>query len=471
MHADALIVGAGSAGSILASRLSEDPSFRVVLVEAGPASSADEEGVRDGYRLPIGPGSQIATYYWATLTSTGDQAELVRGSVVGGSGAINGGYFVRGRPADFDGWSVPGWAWVDVRDHFREMETDRDFRDDPLHGSSGPIPIGRRSEQSTAGRELADRAIKAGYPAVADLNGKAGVGVGLVPLNIDSGMRIGPARAYLEGAGWRPNLAVYSSTRVLRVLCGGGRATGVQVAVGSSVRTLTADRIILSAGAIESAKLLLLSGLGPADDLRAVGVDPIVDLPGVGTRVMDHAEWVLDTGDGGQSGYPVLDTVLHTDRQMGVEVRPYTTGFAAMAGAQVNGADARQIGVALMTPRCRGRVELRSTDPAVPAYIDLRYDSETADMDRLRDGVRLVSELYGRRFGGPRWSTSQHLCATAPMGNDEDKYAVVDKYCRVRGVDGLFVIDGSIMPTIPSRGPAATIAMIGHRAARFVAWS
>ncbi|MEU9804909.1 mycofactocin system GMC family oxidoreductase MftG [Mycobacterium sp. NPDC050853] len=465
------MVGAGSAGSILAGCLSEDPSFRVVLVEAGPPSSADEAGIRDGYRLPIGPGSEVATYYWATLTSTGDQAELVRGSVVGGSGAINGGYFVRGRPADFDGWSVPGWSWADVREHFRAMETDRDFRDDPLHGSSGPIPIGRKHEQSSAGRELMGFAAKLGYPVVADLNGAAGVGVGLVPLNIDSGVRVGPARAYLEGAGWRPNLAVYSGTRVLRVLCNGGRATRVQVAVANSVRTLTADRIILSAGAIESAKLLLLSGLGPADDLRAVGVEPVVDLPGVGTRVMDHAEWVLDTGDEGQPGYPVLDTVLHTDRQTDIEIRPYTTGFAAMAGVKVKGPDARQIGVALMTPQCRGRVELRSADPAAPVYIDLRYDSEAADMDRLRDGVRLVSDLYGRRFGGPRWSTSQHLCGTAPMGNDGDTHAVVDKYCRVRGIDGLFVIDGSIMPTIPSRGPAATIAMIGHRTAQFVAWS
>nr|WP_255801155.1 mycofactocin system GMC family oxidoreductase MftG [Mycobacteroides abscessus] len=464
------MVGAGSAGSILAGRLSEDPSFRVVLVEAGPASSADEAGVRNGYRLPIGPGSRIATYYWATLTSTGDQAELVRGSVVGGSGAINGGYFVRGRPADFDGWAVPGWSWAEVRDHFRAIETDRDFQDDPLHGSQGPIPVGRRHEQSSAGTELMDLAVNRGYPVVADLNGSAGTGVGLVPLNIDSGIRVGPARAYLESAVWRPNLVVYSGTRVLRVLCSGGKATGVQVAVGNSVRTLTADRIILSAGAIESAKLLLLSGLGPADELRAVGVQPIVDLPGVGTRVMDHAEWVLDTGEQGQQGHPVLDTVLHTDRSMGLEIRPYTTGFAAMAGAVADGVDARQIGVALMTPQCRGRLELRSTDPAAPVYIDLRYDSETADMDRLRDGVRLVSELYGRRLGGPRWSTSQHLCGTAPLGNDRDKHAVVDKYCRVRGIDGLFVIDGSILPTIPSRGPAATIAMIGHRAAQFVAW-
>ncbi|RIR82710.1 mycofactocin system GMC family oxidoreductase MftG, partial [Mycobacteroides abscessus] len=199
-------MGAGSAGSILAGRLSEDPSFRVVLVEAGPASSADEAGVRNGYRLPIGPGSQIATYYWATLTSTGDQAELVRGSVVGGSGAINGGYFVRGRPADFDGWAVPGWSWAEVRDHFRAIETDRDFQDDPLHGSQGPIPVGRRHEQSSAGTELMDLAVNRGYPVVADLNGSAGTGVGLVPLNIDSGIRVGPARAYLESAVWRPNL-------------------------------------------------------------------------------------------------------------------------------------------------------------------------------------------------------------------------------------------------------------------------
>lgn len=456
---------------MLAAELSSDPSFRVVLLEAGPQpTGAVSERLRDGYRLPVSPGSGAATYYWATLTSTGDQAELVRGAVVGGSGAINGGYFVRARPADFDGWGQPGWHWSDVREHFKAIETDRDFVGDPEHGDSGPIPVSRRRELSRAGTQLMELAAKNGHRVLADLNGVAEAGVGAVPLNIDSGVRVSPARACLDPVAWRPNLMLYPGSRAIRVLFEGGRAVGVQAMVGGGVRTLTADRIVLSAGAIESARLLLLSGLGPADDLRSVGIAPLVDLPGVGSRLMDHPEWVLSAGEAGEPGHPVLDVVLHTDRQAGIEIRPYTTGFASMSGVHVDGPDDRQIGIALMTPECRGRMELRSADPRSPAYIDLRYDSETSDMDRLRDGVKLVTDLYGR-LGTPRWSTSQHLCGTAPMGHDDDKFAVVDKYCRVRGVDSLFVIDGSILPRIPSRGTAATIAMIGRRAAQFVAWS
>lgn len=474
-HADALIVGAGSAGAMLASRLSDDPSFRVVLVEAGPAPCGDlEAATRDGFVLPIGVDSQVVMRYPARLTATGERADLVRGQVVGGSAAVNGGYFIRGRPVDFDAWAVPGWSWRDVRRSFVQIETDRDFPADPLHGRNGPIPVRRSRIQSRAGTELMQLACSAGYRAIDDLNDESVSGVGLVPLNIEHGVRMGPARARLARVALRPNLTVHPHTRALRVLFDGDRAAGVMVcgsnSVGASVRFLTAERIVLSAGAIESAKLLLLSGIGPADQLRKVGVRPIVDLPGVGTRTMDHPEWLLDTGERGQPGRPVLDTVLHTDRDFGIEIRPYTMGFNEMIGHSST-RDNRRIGVALMTPRSRGTLRLSSANPSAAPRIDLSYDSAQQDIDRLREGVALVSELYGRRFEAPGWSTSQHLCATAPMGIESDEFAVVDQACRVRGVDGLFVVDGSIMPVAPSRGPAATVAMIGNHAARYVSAS
>jgi len=476
LHSDVLIVGAGSAGSVLAERLSADQRCRVTVVEAGPSPSDPRvrTQISNGLRLPIGTASSVVRRYPTTLTDDPRrQAQIMRGSVVGGSGAVNGGYFCRGLPTDFDDWGLADWTWADVLPHFREIETDLDFANS-LHGSTGPIVVRRVPEFDGCTASFVSAASDAGYRRLDDLNGATleaplPAGVGAVPLNINGGTRVGPGGAYLKPAMARTNLALLTNTRVRRVRTAGGRAVGVDcVGPGGGV-DLTADRIVLSAGAIGSAHLLMLSGVGPQSMLRAVGVPVVADLP-VGVACVDHPEWVLPVDWSASHGLPPLEAVLTTDG--GLEIRPYTAGFGAMiTGRRDDPADQPHIGVALMQPRSRGRVALASADPDAAPVIEHRYDREPADIARLRAGADLARELVvaTAQVGSVSWSTSQHLSCTAPMGVDGNGAAVVDTRCRVRGVDNLWVVDGSVLPAITSRGPHATIVMIGHRAAEFIA--
>ncbi|MBU9763660.1 mycofactocin system GMC family oxidoreductase MftG [Mycobacterium sp. TNTM28] len=468
---DVLIVGAGSAGSVLAERLSADPGCQVTVVEAGPAPSDPRVAaqITDGLRLPIGAASSVVRHYPSTLTEQPRRhTEIVRGSVVGGSGAVNGGYFCRGLPTDFDGWAVAGWGWDDVLPHFRAIESDLDF-DTALHGSDGPIKVRRVREFDGCTASFVDAARDSGFTWIDDLNGSdtgaaLPAGVGAVPLNINGGTRVGPGGAYLQPAVHRPNLAVLTDTAVRRVMIADGRAAGVELDDGELV---LADRIILCAGAIGSAHLLMLSGVGPPAELAALGIEVVAPLP-VGMHTVDHPEWVLPVSWTPTHGLPPLEAVLTTAD--GIEVRPYTVGFSAMVhGPGHDPAELPHLGVALMRPHSRGRVRLVSADPAVAPVIEHRYDTVAEDVEALRRGAELARELVSRtaEVGEASWSTSQHLAGTAPMGTGPD--AVVDPTCRVLGVEGLWVVDGSIMPAITSRGPHATIAMIGHRAAEFLA--
>jgi predicted dehydrogenase (TIGR03970 family) len=474
LHSDVLIVGAGSAGSVLAERLSADPRCRVTVVESGPGPS-DPRVVSqiDGMHLPIGDASSVVRRYPTTLTDNPPRlAQIMRGAVVGGSGAVNGGYFCRGLPTDFDGWGLLGWTWPDVLPHFRDVETDLDF-DTPVHGSEGPISVRRVAEFDGCTAAFVRAVGEAGYRWVDDLNGATlddplPTGIGAVPLNINGGTRVGPGGAYLQPAMARTNLTLLTNTRVGRVRINGGRAVGLDCVGPAGAIDLTADRIVLSAGAIGSAHLLMLSGVGPQNVLRTAGVPVVADLP-VGVSCADHPEWVLPVDWSASHGLPPLEAVLTTDS--GLEIRPYTAGFGAMiSGRRDDPADRPHIGVALMQPRSRGRVALASADPDVPPVIEHRYDHEPADVALLEAGAELARELAGAtaEVGPVSWSTSQHLAGTAPMGRDGDEDAVVDARCRVRGVDGLWVVDGSVLPTITSRGPHATIVMIGHRAVEFI---
>jgi choline dehydrogenase len=474
VRSDVLIVGAGSAGSVLAERLSADPQCRVTVVEAGPGPSDPRvrAQISDGLRLPIGTASSVVRRYPTTLTDDPKrQAQIMRGAVVGGSGAVNGGYFCRGLPTDFDGWGLPGWMWADVLPHFRAIETDVDF-DTPLHGSDGPILVRRVSEFDGCTASFVRSAGEAGYRWIDDLNGATlerplPTGVGAVPLNINGGTRVGPGGAYLQPAMDRTNLTLLTNTRAGRVRMAGAVAIGVECVGPDGAVDLTADLIVLSAGAIGSAHLLMLSGVGPEKVLRAAGVSVMADLP-VGVACVDHPEWVLPVNWSPTHGLPPLEAVLTTDA---LEIRPYTAGFGAMiSGRRDDPADRPHIGVALMQPESRGRVALASADPGVPPIIEHRYDHAPADVVRLEAGAELARELAGAtaQVGSVSWSTSQHLSSTAPMGADGDADAVVDTRCRVRGVDKLWVVDGSVLPAITRRGPHATIVMIGHRAAEFV---
>ena len=471
-----LIVGAGSAGSVLAERLSADPARRVTVVESGPGPSDPRvrAQISNGVRLPIGTASSVVHRYPTTLTDDPRRpAQIMRGAVVGGSGAVNGGYFCRGLPDDFDRWGLPGWAWRDVLPHFRAIETDLDFGG-PLHGSDGPILVRRVAEFDGCTASFVRSATDAGYGWVSDLNGGAPEaplppGVGAVPLNINGGTRVGPGGAYLQPAMDRTNLTLLPNTRAGRIRIIKGRAVGAECVGPDGAADLTADRIVLCAGAIGSAHLLMLSGIGAEEVLRPADVPVLANLP-VGMRCVDHPEWVLPVDWSPTHDLPPLEAVLTTPD--GLEIRPYTAGFGAMiSGRRDDPADRPHIGVALMQPRSRGRVLLASADPAAHPVIQHRYDSEPGDVAALRAGAELAGELAGvtAEVGTASWSTSQHLSGTAPMGTDDDPSAVLDPQCRVRGIDGLWVVDGSILPTITSRGPHATIAMIGHRAVEFIA--
>lgn len=475
-HSDVLVIGAGSAGSVVAEQLSADPDCAVTVLEAGaglvdPALLA---GVADGFRLPIGGTSPLVRRYRTELTQHPvGWLTIVRGATVGGSGAVNGGYFCRGLPRDFGSWALSGWGWPDVLEHFRAIETDLDFAG-PAHGDSGPIKVRRVSEMVGGTDSFAAAAREAGFAWLADLNDVgSGValpaGLGPVPLNIVDGVRIGPGAAFLLPALSRQNLTLLSRTRALRVDIAGGRARAVAAVTPDGPITLTADRIVLCAGAIESAHLLMLSGVGDEAMLGRAGVDVVAALP-VGLNCADHPEWLLPVDWPVAAGRAVLEVVLHTGDNL--EIRPYTSGFKAMVGEASSGSpDRPHVGVVLMQPRARGRLTLASGDPSTPLRIEHRYDSEPDDLAALRRGSDLVREMVGAtaEVGVPIWSTSQHLCGTAPMGGDRDEAAVLDQQCRVRGIDGLWVVDGSVLPRITSRGPHATIVMIGHRAAEFIA--
>lgn len=457
----------------MAERLSADPGRTVTVLEAG-AGLADPALLAltaDGLHLPIGAASPLVRRYQAQLTGHPQRTTaIMRGATVGGSGAVNGGYFCRGLPRDFDGYALAGWGWSDVIGHFRAIETDLDFTG-PAHGDSGPIPVRRTAEITGSTEAFVAAAQKAGYAWIDDLNDMApgaAAGVGAVPLNIVDGVRTGPGAGFLMPALGRPNLSLLTHTRAVRVRFSGGRAVGLDAMGPGGPISATADRIVLCAGAIESAHLLMLSGIGDEAMLTAAGVAVTVPLP-VGLACSDHPEWVLPTTWPAAPRRPVVEVVLSTLDD--IEIRPYTGGFVAMMGDGAPGhPDWPHIGVALMQPRSRGRITLVSADPDLAPRIEYRYDSEPDDIAALRRGSELARELVGAatQFGEPVWSTSQHLCGSAPMGADRDPRAVVDTRCRVHGIEGLWVIDGSVLPTITSRGPHATIAMLGHRAAEFV---
>ena len=431
MRSHTLIVGAGSAGSVLAERLSSDPDRLVTVVEAGPGP--EDPIVRaltgNALSLPIGPDSPVARRYLTRLTDDPARiVDIVRGEALGGSGAINGCYFWRAPSQDFG--SVPGWSWADVEEHFLAVES---------RIAAHPLV-----EFSSSTERFVTAATRAGLRSV----------VAPVPLNISDGRRMGPGAVFLEPALGRPNLTVLTGIRVSGVRFSGDRAVGVDATGPDGPTVIEADQVVLSAGAIATAHLLMLSGIGPAERLAALGIATRADLP-VGVNCWDHPEWVMSTDWPSVPDRAVLEAVL-IDQDL--EIRPYTTGFGAATIA---------IGVGLMRPQARGRVSLTTADPAVPPRIEHRYDSEPADIAALRRGCDLVVEVIGDRtpLGAPVWSTSQHLSGTAPMGSDE--YAVVDPHCSVRGVENLWVVDGSVLPDPLSRGPHATIAMLGHRAAAF----
>ncbi|RJO77169.1 mycofactocin system GMC family oxidoreductase MftG [Nocardia panacis] len=475
---DTLVIGGGTAGCVLAARLSADPDHQVVLLEAGISAQLE---LRSATRLPLEPDAPWLWRYPVTL-APGVSGNIVRGKVIGGSGVVNGGYFARASAADFAAWSTAAgsdlWSFEAVLPAYRRMESDLDFGVRPEHGTEGPIPVRRVADPVATSLEFAESAVGLGFAEIPDLNGvdAAATGVARVPCNIADGVRMDAGSAYLLPASTRPNLTVVADAMVTRIVFRGARAIGAEVRRAGLVEMVSAGRIVLCAGAVESAALLMRSGVGPPDELRAFGIEVVAAAP-VGAWCVDHPEIGLEYGAAADSATVPLEYVLALDD---IEIRPYTVRFRPGVGS---------VGVAAMRPRSGGELRLRSGHPDDPPLIDFGYLSAKADRVRLRAGVAVADAVLrgmgvtpldpppaGRSPGNDSWlmsklGTSQHLSGTCRMGPEGDALAVVDARCAVRGVDGLFVVDLSVAPVPLSRGPHATVALIAERAAQWLGLS
>lgn len=468
---------------MLAARLSADPGRRVLLLDAGQGYVAAEgipPRLLDLGVLPVGEGEPATWRYDGHLTDS-RRVPVMRGFGLGGSGAVNGGYFVRATRADLASWGSDLWTYDAVLPYFCRSETDLDHHG-PRHGDHGPIPVRRDPPDrwhpiSTA---FHDAAVQAGFPEEPDKNDSAAPGMGPVPLNARDGVRVNTALAYLLPVRSRHNLEVRGHTRVLRVLLEGQRAVGVEVEHAGQVETVRAGTVVLCSGGVGSPLLLMRSGIGPADELRSLGIAALHDLPGVGRGFSDHPEIAVPyryrDAVMHRPGTPVLQVCLNIGDEY--EIRPYTASFTDLV--QGSPLMPPQLGVALMNPVSRGEIALDPADPLGLPRVRYRYLEVGEDRRSARRGLEVALDLLAgpqlRALTEPldvaltdEWiaahlGTSQHLSGSCRMGPDPADGAVVDDRCGVHGLEGLAVVDTSVIPRVPTRGPHATAVMLAERA-------
>ena len=512
MKYDHIVVGGGTAGCIVASRLSEDPARSVLLLEAGP-DFPDFAQLPDMVKFGWGEVNLEARaagspYNWSfTGTATPDQPEpmpVPRGKVMGGSSAINGQTFIRGAPEDYDTWESfgnEGWAYLDCLPYFRKLENDADFHDD-FHGTDGPVPVRHHARDTWPPLQEAffQAATAAGYPFHPDVNHPEATGVSLRAENNIDGVRWSMALAYIDPVRHRLNLTIRPNVQARRVVLEDGpdgkRAAGVEVESGGETFVVEGGDIILCAGAVASPQLLMLSGLGPAGRLQSLGIPVAVDLPGVGSNMRDHPNVTVR--------FKVKDDVPEDPIAMrALRLRYTATGSGApndmiLSPASLNTVvrdnnPAHTVNCGLYLAAGKGELWLTSADPAAPPEMDYHYLEDPWDAERLREAVRLcVSFLQGDAYAPyidgvlspapadlesdetlDTWlrrnvSTSYHVSGTCKMGPATDPMAVVDPRLRVRGVSNLRIADASIMPDVVRANTNVTTMMIAERVSDFI---
>ena len=497
---DVVVVGAGAGGSVVAARLSEDPDRSVLLLEAGDAPRSRAEYPADLLDAAAVPGADPTPgRHWSyPARLTGDQfTTIFRGRILGGCSATNGGYFIRARAEDFADWAAagnPAWAYERVLPLLRAMERDLDLGASDLHGASGPVPVQRPPLAGPTAPVFAQAAAEQGFATEPDKNAQGAPGFGPVPRNVTDGMRWNAALAYVLPALHRPNLTVRGGVTVDRVRFRGSRAVGVDVVHDGHRSTIDADVVVLAAGSLETPHLLCRSGIGPADDLRQVGIAVLADLP-AGRRFSDHPQVVLEwtpndyRGRGDASWISACLNVRSPDGPAcgDLQILPSNVPMAVLTGQPAAARPTLPVLISAMNPEPTGRLRLVSAAPDTPMAVEYGYLSTATGRAALRAGVRAAlalvsSAAFAGVTGAPpdldhrtaaddtaldRWmrdrlGTSLHTCGTAPMGSPDDPATVVDQFGRVHGIDGLRVADTSILPAVPRRGPANTAVLIGE---------